>query len=257
MLKPIQLQQHYANPFRDGIVGDAWDGKADQDVTSIHNKEFEECLKAMDYVLKTDNNAGLIIYGAAGSGKTHLVRRLRKRLTAHFVAPRLDQLQQIFAYVRLDTSARMLARHIRNRVASDLLRVPEGASVSQFELMVVAGLMMLRDGEGDVLTWWEYYREERATEMEEAIEKLGERCQLSANFVRVLSHLVQKRHRLDVAAWLRGESLPQHSYDRLGVGIPSDDDPEQEALAVYEISPVSQATIFRWFFALIKSKQCN
>ncbi len=171
-------------------------------------------------------------YGAAGSGKTHLVRRLRKRLTAHFVAPRLDQLQQIFAYVRLDTSARMLARHIRNRVASDLLRVPEGASVSQFELMVVAGLMMLRDGEGDVLTWWEYYREERATEMEEAIEKLGERCQLSANFVRVLSHLVQKRHRLDVAAWLRGESLPQHSYDRLGVGIPSDDDPEQEALAV-------------------------
>jgi hypothetical protein len=50
--------------------------------------------------------------------------------------------------------------------------------------------------------------------------------------VRVLGHLIAKRHRLDVSAWLKGESLPDGAYDRLGIGMPRDDAQEAESLEV-------------------------
>ncbi len=220
------------NPFRDGIVGDAWDATAPNDVASIHRKVFEACLHAVNQVRDLGIPGGMIVYGMAGSGKTHLVRRLREELTTHFRTPNLSELRQIFAYVRLDTSAQAIARHVRNRVATDLLRKSQVSGVSQFEWMVVARLMALLDGDGDMLYYWEYLRSKSSAEIEDSLLNLGETCGLSSTFVRVLVHLVKREHRLDVAAWLRGESLSEDGYRRLGIGMPDNDDPETEALHV-------------------------
>lgn len=219
------------NPFRDGVVGDAWDAD-NADVPKIHKAVYDACMAAVHDVRTLDTSGSLIIHGAAGSGKTHLIRRLRMKLTDHLATPSTSQLEQIFAYVRLDTSPRAIARHVRSRVAADLLRRTRSDGVNQFELMVLARVMAVRDSEGDILRWWEYFREERADELEDLLCDVGETCQLSANFVRVLTHLVARRHRLDVAAWLRGESLASSAFEKLGVGVPDDEDPELEALGV-------------------------
>ncbi len=157
---------------------------APNDVASIHRKVFEACLHAVDQVRDLGIPGGMIVYGMAGSGKTHLVRRLREELTTHLRTPNLSELRQIFAYVRLDTSAQAIARHVRNRVATDLLRKSQVSGVSQFEWMVVARLMALLDGDGDMLYYWEYLRSKSSAEIEDALLNLGETCGLSSTFVR-------------------------------------------------------------------------
>jgi hypothetical protein len=218
------------NPFRDRIVGDAWDRQSASDVAVIHKSVFDACLRALSELRCGDASGGMIIHGAAGSGKTHLIRRLREHLTAHLATPNLCQLEQIFAYVRLDTSPQAIARHVRNRVANDLLRRSGCDDANQFELMVIARLMAYRHAEGDMLHWWAYFRQEHAGELDKMLFEVGDQCGLSANFVSVLKHLVARTHRLDVAAWLRGESLSASAYDRLGIGMPADENPEAEAL---------------------------
>lgn len=217
------------NPFRGSIVGDPWKTTNDEsDVARIHQRVFDSCCAAVDSARSNTGSAGLIIQGAPGSGKTHLIGRLRKRLTDDLAHPTLEKPRQAFAYVRLDTNASSLARHVRRRVADDLLRKVGGPN--QFERLVLTRMMEVDAGDGHIALWWEHFRDERLDDSRDLLTELCLRESISPAFVEVLSHLIARRHRLDVMAWLRGDPLTPAAMERLGVAAEdTEDHPENVA----------------------------
>ncbi|WP_010581823.1 AAA family ATPase [Schlesneria paludicola] len=218
------------NPFRGSVLGDAWVvGDDRSDVTTIHRKTFEKCCEAVDWVRHGNSSAGIVIHGEAGSGKTHLIRRLRHQFTDRSKHPTLERISQSFAYIPLNTHYTSLARHTRRCVAVDLMRTP-GKGPSQLERLVVTQLMSVADGAGDLGLWWENLREEHDAEIDDLLFALGQREHLSPTFLRVLGHFVRNRHRLEVAGWLRGDPLTDLAYERLEIA-PEDPDRDPEEIA--------------------------
>jgi hypothetical protein len=211
------------NPFRGSIQSDAWSAGSQIDVTSIHAGPFQTCCEAVEWVRTGQSSAGIVIHGEAGSGKTHLISRLRRRFTDLTANPVLENIGQAFAYVQLNTHFSSLARHTRRCVAIDLMRT-NGKGPSQLERLVIARLMTVAEGDGDLNRWWEYTLEERAGELDDLLFELGQVDNLSPMFLQIVGHLIRRRHRLQVAAWLRGEPLTDQAYELLQVAPPNPDE---------------------------------
>jgi polynucleotide 5'-kinase involved in rRNA processing len=77
--KPF-IDSSLPNPFLGAIVPDAWRG-ATADVPNIHGDVYAKCLEAVQTVRKHERSASVLILGEQGSGKTHLLARLQRRLT--------------------------------------------------------------------------------------------------------------------------------------------------------------------------------
>jgi hypothetical protein len=104
------------NPFSSGIVADPWK-PLDADVQDIHREAFDLCCRAVEAVRTEHRSYSVLLHGEAGSGKTHLIGRLRRRLLEQNV---------IFVSIQLRTSPQRLWRHVRQHVADDLLRACDG-----------------------------------------------------------------------------------------------------------------------------------
>ena len=121
-----------SNPFSNWIVGDPWDAE-EGDVSEIGRKAFQTCLEAIETTAHKHKSTAVLLYGEPGSGKTHLIRRLR----THLALRRSERCPRtIFIYIRMETSATMIWRHIRRRLVEDLLR--PGSSYST----QLSGLLM-------------------------------------------------------------------------------------------------------------------
>ncbi len=226
-----QLLNSLPNPFLGSFVGDPWNMQAaDPNVSEIHKEVFETCLQAVEEARTATCSSGIVIHGQAGSGKTHLIGRLRRQLIDDSPTPKLEELSQAFAYIKLNTNAGSLARHVRRCVAGDLLRSQKNGW-SQFERMVVSRLMEVAEGGSDMALWLEYFLQERAeNELDPLLQELQACENLSANFVRVLGFLIRRQHLRDVSAWLRGEPLSEAALARLDLGAGYEvDDPEQQS----------------------------
>ena len=90
------------NPFRETIVASPWE-PTPGDVPAIHGKVFDQCLSAIEHVRTGHRSAGLLIHGEAGSGKTHLLGRLRARLAPQAPAATFRN-ECLYVWVRLQTS---------------------------------------------------------------------------------------------------------------------------------------------------------
>ena len=165
------------NPFSGAIVQDPWRG-ATVDVPDIHADAFRLCRDALDQVRRRGHSASVLLYGEAGSGKTHLMGRLRRRLGDGAV----------FISVQLQTSGQMIWRHIRRRVADDVLRPGDGGgspflrAVSTSETPLAA-------------------------------------MEIAFDLRRVLECLLAGRHEELARAYLRGDSLPDEALSRLGLAV--------------------------------------
>jgi len=222
------------NPLLGSFVGDPWTVRdADPDVSEIHRPVFRTCLTAVEEARNASCSSGIVIHGQAGSGKTHLIGRLRRKLIDDSRTPQLERLSHAFAYIKLNTNAGSLTRHVRRSVAVDLLR-SQRHGWNQFERMVISRLMEVAEGEGDMAGFWEYFLEERAEhELDGMLQQLQASENLSPAFVRVLGWLIRKRHLLDVAGWLRGDPLSEAALVRLDLGAGNDnDDPELQSLGM-------------------------
>ena len=188
------------NPFLHQVVTDPWD-IAEADVPQINAKVFDECRRLIDEVAQTGRATSLLLHGIAGSGKTHVLARLRAHCQANPAGARA-----VFVSVRMDCAPTRIWRHFRRRLVDDLLRPWED---SQSRLQLV-----LRD-------------RIREYENRGGFAKLTEDLRLNYNLALVLSRFHEGRQRNESAAWLRGDHLRESVLESLGV---TGDGPEEESL---------------------------
>jgi hypothetical protein len=106
---PVQL-----NPFGDSAFGSPWN-EIPADVLTINDVAFRAVLSELDQV-RRGAKASIVITGEPGSGKTHLLGRLRKTIGQEFA----------YIYIRCNASAATLWRHVRAALAADLLKQDGG-----------------------------------------------------------------------------------------------------------------------------------
>lgn len=218
------------NPFLGGVVSDPWMTEG-VDVPQIHAAVFEECCRALEELRGGEPSGGIVIHGRAGSGKTHLLRRLRRAFAATETPPTDPaQPRQIFSSIRLQTSPGMIWRYVRRRFTIDLLRSPEGG-ISQLDQLLRYRMAELRPAIGHLDLWWQYLWDEHPDAIEELLEHLASHDQFDFSTTAVLRHFLRGTHRREVLAWLRGEPLPDAALEQLGVKAAGEEaaDPEAEA----------------------------
>jgi hypothetical protein len=219
------------NPFRDAIVSNPWE-EATVDVAEIQSDVFGECLNGVDYVRQHKRSAALLIHGAAGAGKTHLLRRLRRKLTLQ--APTAtDRAESLFVWVRLQASPRMIWRHVRRMLVEDWFRPVRGQR-TQFERILFHRLAEIRVAEGDLEPWYEYMLDTDPAALDELIDRIADSLYLDRNTTIAFKHIAFGRHRRDLRAWLGGDSLPEDALARLDLSQDegTDEDREHEARRV-------------------------
>jgi hypothetical protein len=147
------------NPFRDTILNDPW-RPSPPDVPEIHAKVFQTCCNVLESVRRQGKTSSVLIHGEPGSGKTHLLARLRRH--CRNVEPRvLDPLEPetVFVAVRLQTSPNRLWRHLRQSFVEDLIReAPD--TTPQLKRILLRRFGDIYQTDADLLGWWEWFKEE-------------------------------------------------------------------------------------------------
>ncbi|RPI76784.1 MAG: ATP-binding protein, partial [Planctomycetaceae bacterium] len=213
------------NPFRETIVASPWDLPR-VDVPRIHGKVFDECLRGITHVRESRHAASLLIHGEAGSGKTHLLRRLRATLAPQ--APSSTERDEyLFVWVRLQTSPRMIWRTVRRTLVDDWFR-PVAGHHSQFERILFHRLSAIRPAKWDLERWYEYMLEKQPEGLRELIDQIGVELDLDRNTAVAFQHIAFGRHLRDLRAWLGGASLPEAALARMDLAQDEGSDEERE-----------------------------
>jgi hypothetical protein len=216
------------NPFRDTIVASPWETTR-VDVPAIHGRIFDECLSGVERVRQSGHSAGLLIHGEAGSGKTHLLSRLRARLAPQAPSD-THRPESLFVWVRLQTSPRMIWRAVRRTLVDDWFR-PIAGMRSQFQRILFHRLAEIRPAIGDLERWYEYMLDENPGDLKSLVEEIATNLDLDRNTTVAFTHIAFERHLRDLRAWLAGASLPQAALERIDLTQDETNDEEREAEA--------------------------
>jgi len=235
------------NPFRSWIVGDPWE-LPEADVGEIGMQAFDACRRAINATLAGQRTTAVLVRGEPGSGKTHLLRRLRTHLAQ---SPDERLRETLFVYIRLSTTSKMIWRHLRRRIADDLMRAtPDGTM--QLESLVYR-VLASEGSHGQMLDRWK--RElpgglpwnerafaralgvmlRRVPESDLAgldiFDHLEGESGLPPGLMTALRRLVDRQDLGLVPAWLRGDSLTSADLDKLGIAedTTQEEDPEYAA----------------------------
>jgi hypothetical protein len=176
------------NPFGNTAIGSPWN-QVPADVGSINDVAFRAVLAELAQLRMGGSAASIVITGEPGSGKTHLLGRLRNRIAQD---EREGVGETAFVYVRCNASAATLWRHLRRALAADLLK-QEGGQPSRLQ-------KVLRTHP-------------------ERIDELS-----SFSLQRVLRAYSEGRHIHAASGWLRGEPLPDSDLATLGIAAEKDDE---------------------------------
>ena len=208
-----------ANPFNNGIVPDAWTDPI-VDVPSIHADVSEQCLQLLAQVAQNRTRRSVLVHGAAGSGKTHTLARLR----AAAIEPR-----PFFSYVRLATSPSMIRRHLRHCLVRDLIRKDE-RGVCQLASCLLASLAKdagtpFDPGDFDRLEDGFSVSGGPGMALAETCGRLG----LDFHMTCACRLFLQRRHRQAAVHWLESGELPDDARARLACDVGGADDDSVDA----------------------------
>ena len=180
------------NPFARDVVGSPLDdAKGDVPRINVHAKK--ECISLIERVSSRRESGSLLLFGEPGSGKTHLLSRLRQHLDRESAAGR----HNVFIPLRMQTSPSMIWRFVRGNLADALMR-RDAAGVSTLERILTAR----RDD----------------------LEKIYHR-----DLAIVLESLLSGMHVRESASWLRGYELPEAALVALGLStLPIDEEFQEE-----------------------------
>lgn len=172
------------NPFASMAVGSPW-LDAPADVRSIHQQAFQHLQNSYQQVQLGQSPISVAVTGEPGSGKTHLLSRLKRYLQ--------EQSSETpwYVYVRCNASAQTIWRHLQRCLATDLLKAGQDSTSQQGN----------------------------TSRFEEFLRQNPERI-LQANhhgLQRALNNLSNGRHTLGAMAWLRGEPLSPSDLEILGI----------------------------------------
>jgi len=213
------------NPFREAIVASPWKD-APADVPEIHGLAFKTCLEALASVRQHQQTTSLLIHGQAGSGKTHLLGRLRASLEPRAELA-TDRPESLYVWVRLQTSPRMIWRTLRRTLVEDWFRrVRDGHN--QFQRILFHRLAEIRVAEGDLVPWYEFMLDQDPKGLAEMIERIAVNLHLDHNTAIAFMHIAFGRHERSLRAWLAGSSLNQETLDVLGLTQEEHNDEEHE-----------------------------
>ncbi len=224
--KPENELAGVANPFRSQIVTDPWQ-QGLVDVPEIHGTTFVDCQHAVEQVRASGHSTSLLIHGEAGSGKTHLLGRLRHHLAPADADRTPMEPEPVFSWVRLNTSPRLIWQHLRRRFVDDILRpvAPQPMLVR----CLMRHLCRMWPADHDIDRWWEYVRDVAADELLEFVDRLCDEKQVDHNLRVILRQVATGTLTREIRAWLRGDALPSELIAKLGLAEELEPDPEYTA----------------------------
>ena len=191
----------FPNPFDNDIVIDP-DNVPPVDVSRIHQGAFELCRRAYEHVASGKGSWSVLLFGAAGCGKTHLLSRLRRWLNSELDAGPTKP-AALFVAMRMETGRGMIWRHLRRRFAEEL-------SCTRADGMTHLDVILDRFAErsnGDLARAFE------AAPIRDCREDL----------MQVLEAYAGNKHRRLCRAWLKGDRLSDSQLDLLNLAqLPTD-----------------------------------
>lgn len=230
MLEALQtLRRTLRNPFVQNRVDTAWDARSiASDVPAINDDAFQQVLRTIGDVRSTRSSHGLLLYGEPGSGKTHLLNRVRRWVQQDEHA--------WFVYVLPITAPDRVYRDILQATAGDITRsAPDTHGITQ--LAVAVARLFMSDVNAriaDIADWWRRVEEAYplgetlADYLQKKLEVFVLPLHLDGSVVRVVAQFLAGRNRAAARDWLLGRSLPDETLATLGVAFNLDE--ESEAL---------------------------
>ena len=209
------------NPFMRDVVGSALDD-ARVDVPKINLHAKKECAALIANVANQHESGSLLLFGEPGSGKTHLLSRLRNHIDHENEAGR----HHVLIPLRMQTSPSMIWRFVRASLADALLRrTGEGTSP-------LDGIFAERRNEVAAL----HHRD----------------------LAIVLENLLCGMHVRDSASWLRGYELPEAALTAMGLSsLPVDEEFQEERAyqVVRELAQLAEPVPFVFCLDQVESLQ--
>lgn len=268
------------NPFVSNRVDSAWDPDT-VDVETINRTAFECCTETIENVRETGQCRGLLLCGEPGSGKTHLLQRLRRHIQ------RDDR--DYFVYVPPVSGPERFFRDLLRQTVQDLVGVRPGSASTQLETLVVRELLNSdtgtqstastiwnnvrrhmnipsRKGSGSKakltpsLFWADVRKRNPPGEalfawLEGPMQRLCDRLQLDPEVTLVLRHFLAQHCRNDAYRWLLGKSVPEAVIERLGVGGTIDADADALYVLVTLSRLMGRSSVFVLAFDQLEGLQ--
>lgn len=210
------------NPFVSNRVDSAWDPDS-IDVEAINRTAFNRCVETIELVRNTALCRGLLLSGEPGSGKTHLLQRLRRHVQRNG--------RDCFVYVPPVSGPDRFFRDLLQHTVQDLVGSRTGSPSSQIETLLVRALLQAETQEKlPAVVFWASIRKRNPSGealfawLDGPMQRLCDRLQLDPEVTRVLRHYLAEHRRFDAYSWLLGRSVPEAVVERLGVSRTLEED---------------------------------
>jgi hypothetical protein len=226
MIEALQtLRRTLRNPFLQNRVDTAWDVRSiASDVPAINDEAFQHVLRTIAEVRESRQSHGLLLAGEPGSGKTHLLNRVRRWIQQDEHA--------WFVYILPITAPDRVYRDILQATAGDITRsAPDTQGITQ--LAVAVARLFMSDINApirEIADWWRRVMDEYpagdalANYLVKHLDIFILPLNLDSSVVRVVAQFLAGRNRAAARDWLLGRSLPDEMLSTLGVAFNLDEE---------------------------------
>lgn len=219
------LRSTLRNPFLQTRVDNAWDARSvPHDVPAINDAAYRQVLRTIEEVRQSGQSHGLLLSGEPGSGKTHVLNRVRRWIQADEHA--------WFVYILPITAPDRVYRDILQATAGDITRsAPDTYGINQLAIAVARHFMAdVQAPIREIAQWWTRVSSEYpegdalAAYLQKHLATLTVPLNLDGSVVSVVAQFLAGRNRSAARDWLLGRSLPEETLQTLGVAFDLDDE---------------------------------